>query len=191
MTCSRVAADLQLYIDGRLDPRRLGALEAHLMACAACRQELRMLQTIAQACAEPDLATVPVGLTTLIMARIAQAETQRARAASGVFVLRWGDGVLAAFLATASTLLLVLLDPAFRVSVANQLLHAFPSLPTLLGTPGPGSIAWVAWVVWVVTGLLLALALAGAEVRATMRRSLGERMAQLPHPPQIPQLRHL
>ena len=182
MTCARSLRYLHLYVDGRLDPRYLAALEAHLAQCTACRRELHLLETIAQVYVEPELVQVPPGLTTLIMARVAQSERQRADA--GAFGLRWGDAWLALLLATCSTVVFVLLDPSLRMAVPAAFMRSFPALVSVLLARGPGSIAWGAWIAWVVSGSLLALWLAGAEVRSSWRRTLSARMPQLPHFPE-------
>jgi hypothetical protein len=89
----------------------------------------------------------------------------------------WGDALLAALLATLATALLLVLQPAIGHPVALALGQAVEDvrrgwMATIGSSPG-----WLAWVVWVGAGVLLALAFAGAEVRANWRRNL---MARLP-----------
>jgi anti-sigma factor RsiW len=188
MTCARSQRYLQLYVDGRLAPDYLSSLEAHLAECAACRRELHMLETIALVYAEPEPVEVPPDLTVLIMARVARAERLRARVDPRSFGIRWADALVALLLATCSTLLFVLLDPGLRLAVPAAFMHSFPTLVSLLLVRGPGSIAWSAWIASVLTGSLLTLWLAGAEVRSSWRRVLSEHMPQLPHLPQSFQL---
>ena len=188
--CRRTRTALQLYLDGRLDHRRLAGLETHLRGCAACREELIALETLRDSLADLRMIEEPANLTTLILTRVASYEAgMRAKAeavalarAQRQFGPRWGDAVLAAGLATLSTVLFVLLDPQLREAAPLAAARAFPNVVSLLSARGPGSIAWVAWVVWIATGLLLTLWLAGAEVRASWRRSLSDRLAQLPLP---------
>lgn len=184
--CRRANGLLQLYIDGRLDPRHLPALEAHLDGCADCRAALAAYELVAQSAGLPEGAPDPAQLTVSIMARIAAHESQKhgQLAARRQFAPRWADALLAALLATLSTLLFAMLNPGVRVTMA----HAFPLAATVLGAPGPGAIAWSVWVVWIATGMGLTLLLAGAEVRATWRKRLAARLRQWQRP-QWPTLR--
>jgi anti-sigma factor RsiW len=200
ITCARARGWLNLYVDGRLPLGRLRALEEHVLGCAACRRELVMLEGVREALHEgaAEVAPEPAELHMLIMARIAAYEAARREAQAAVaaakavgagagasFGLRWADALLAAALATLSTLLFVLLDPGLRVAVPAALLRSFPGVAALLSAPGPGAVAWAAWLVWIVAGVGLALLFAGAEVRMRWRRSLAARL------PQLPQLRQL
>ena len=182
--CRKANVWLQLYIDGRLDPRQLPALEDHLDGCAECRAALAAYEVVVQSAGMPEGAPEPAQLTAAIMARIAAYEAQRRPVAQGQFAPRWGDALLAALLATLSTLLFALLNPGVRDAMA----HAFPLAATLLGAPGPGAIAWSAWVVWIASGMGLTLVLAGAEVRAAWRKRLAARWGQWQRP-QWPTLR--
>ena len=201
ITCARARGWLNLYVDGRLPLGRLRALEEHVLGCAACRRELVMLEGIHEALRGDAVEAAeappePAELHTLIMARIAAYEALRretrvavaaakAVSAGASFGLRWADALLAAALATLSTLVFVLLDPGLRTVMAATLLRSFPGVAALLSAPGPGAVAWAAWLVWIVAGVGLALLFAGAEVRMQWRRSLAARL------PQLPQLRQL
>ena len=199
MRCGQARGEIHRYIDGRLPATRLGALEAHLAECAACRNDLRVLEAIREVVAEDAWQAEPPNLTALILARVAAYEAERRARylpvgveveAAGVgvragFALHWGDAVLAGMLATLSTLFFVLLDPSLRSVVPLALARSFPGVVAILSAPGPGAIAWAAWLVWIVVGVGLTLWLAGAEVRLLWRRSLAARLA---HVPQLPQL---
>lgn len=178
LSCSRARYWLQLYVDERLDVRRLPTLEAHLDTCSACRRELASLEEIRGALAATNLEREPENLTGQIMVRVAAVEARRARAraAARPFSVRWGDAVLAALLASVATLSFILLDPTLRATIPAAFMRSFPSVAALLMAPGPGSIAWIAWIVWVATGVGIALWFAGAEARSTWRRSLSERV---------------
>ncbi len=179
ITCSRVAVWLHLYLDGRLQPRHLAPLEAHLQQCAACRQELALLETVQHSLSRLQPEAEPADLTDRIMARVATAELRRMHAEARRFTLRWLDAWLALALATVSTLAFVLLNPALRVSFPVMLARSFPVVAALLGAAGPASLPWVAWIVWIIAGVLLATWFAGAEVRTLWRRSLSQRLPQL------------
>lgn len=184
MTCTHASRQIQLYVDGRLAPRALAPLEAHLAGCAACRAELEALEMICASLVELPLEPEPRNLTALVLARVAGYEAQRTRERERQFSLHWADALLAALLASVATLGFVLLDPALRATFPAAFSHAFPALVSLLGAPGPGSIAWIAWIVWVFAGLGLAVWFAGSEARATWRRSITERIPR-EHMPQL------
>lgn len=185
ISCSRATKLLHLYSDSCLDVRHFAPLEAHLRTCAACQRELAWLELVSAACDETVPVIVPAGLAERVMAYITYAEAEQQREHTAVaashraFALHWGDGVLAALLASVSTLLFTLLDPHLRAFIGGVLFHLLPNMLTLLLAPGPGSFAWAAWIVWVAAGLGLAITLAGAEVRSLWRRSLTQRLPQL------------
>jgi anti-sigma factor RsiW len=185
MKCSRAAPLLQLYVDGRLEAPRLAALEAHLEGCATCRHELDMLEAICAVGAPGEPVIEPPDLTARILARVAESEARRVPDRVRGFGLGWADALRAALLASATTLLFILLSPALRPAVGGELSSAFPNVVALLLAPGPGSIAWIAWLVWIAAGLILTLWFAGREVRALWRRVLAQRL------PTLPQLRQL
>jgi anti-sigma factor RsiW len=185
ITCARAAYWLQLYVDGRLQERHLAPLEAHLLGCDACRQELATLDSICSALHSLPLEQEPADLTNRILARVAAYEERRAATRAADFGVRWADTLLAALLASISTVLFIALDPALRRTVPEAVAHAFPGLIVLMQAPGPGSVPLVAWVVWITTGTLLALWFAGSEARSSWRRSISARMPRV----NVPQLR--
>lgn len=182
MKCSRARTLLNLYVDGRLSASRFAALEAHLGDCAACRAELTHLELVTRSLAEAPFVAEPERLTTLILARIAGYEANRAHAHERSFAPRWGDAVLAAVLASLTTLLFVFLDPHLRVGILANVSSVGAQLSTLVSTPGQGALGWLVWSVWIGAGCVLAVWLAGAQVRSTWRRSLAERIPQLRQP---------
>ena len=185
ISCRRATLWLQLYTDGRLDVSHLAALEAHLQACAACRANFAAFDLISQIAAERGAVPEPPGLAALIMARIAAFDAHRRAVPRRPFGLRWGDALLAALLATMSTIAFVLLTPSLRTTLPGTFAHTFPDVVSLLLTPGPGSIAWVAWIAWIAAGLGLTLWLAGAEARSAWRRTVAHSLAQIPQVRQL------
>ena len=182
MTCSRALHLLNLYVDGRLPMRRFAALEEHLGGCAACRAELTHLELVTDSLRETQLVAEPEGLTGLILARIAGYEVNRVRTRERAFALRWADAVLAAVLASLTTLLFVFLDPHLRPDVLLGFSTVGAHLSGLVSTPGSGASAWFHWMVWVGAGCVLTIWLAGAQLRASWRRSLTQRIPQLRQP---------
>ena len=182
MKCSRAMLFLNLYVDGRLPLRRFAALEEHLRECAACRAELAHLELVASSLARTALVAEPEGLTALILARIAGFEANRARSRERTFVLRWGDAVLAAVLASLTTLVFVFLDPHLRPGILSGIASFGGQLSSLASAPGTGASALLVWMVWIGAGCVLTLCLAGAQLRSTWRRSLAQRIPQLRQP---------
>ena len=179
MSCARIQSWMQLYLDGRLDLRRLPLLERHLMDCPACRAELDQMEAICQAAALVDTRE-PDGLTEAILSRVALVEARRHAQVRTrrAFAPGWGDAVLAALLATLATALLLALQAPLRRPFLAALNQALDLAHRGFAQVAGGSPGWLAWVVWVGVGVLLTLAFAGAEVRANWRRTL---LARLPH----------
>ncbi|PWT72212.1 MAG: hypothetical protein C5B60_09845 [Chloroflexi bacterium] len=185
MNCAQAQADLQLYIDGRLDQHRFSAVETHLGTCRRCRHDLALYEILHEALADPSEESEPDNLTALVMARIASTERQKRIASTQPFGWRWRDALLAAVLGTASTLLFLLMNPSLGTSFYMTIAHSFPLLVTLIRAEGPGSIPWIAWIIWITVGVTLTLWLAGAEVRATWKRSLTHHLATRLQFPQL------
>jgi hypothetical protein len=181
MNCGRAQQDLQLYIDGRLDQRRFSLVEAHLDSCADCQHTLALYEIVEAALADQRAEREPANLTALIMTRIALSERRKNSPAVQPFAWRWSDALLATVFGTASTLLFLLIHPALRTPFFMTIDHSFPMLATLVQAEGPGSIPWIAWIIWITAGVGITIWLAGAEVRATWRRSLTQRL-QLARP---------
>jgi hypothetical protein len=177
MNCAQAQTDLQLYIDGRLDQHRFSAVETHLDTCRRCRHDLALYEILHEALADPGGEREPANLTALVMARIASSERQKRITSTQPFGWHWRDALLAAVLGTASTLLFLLMNPILGTSFYMTIAHSFPLLVTLIEAEGPGSIPWVVWIIWVTAGVGLTLWLAGAEVRATWKRSLTHHLA--------------
>lgn len=81
MRCTQAKRWLNLYVDGRLSPRRYALLERHLHVCATCRRELTFLETLRASVADAEGGRIPQPeseqLTASVMSRIAAFEEQR------------------------------------------------------------------------------------------------------------------
>ncbi|HEV7125817.1 MAG TPA: zf-HC2 domain-containing protein [Ktedonobacterales bacterium] len=177
MNCSQAEWWMQLYVDGRLDTRRLAQLEPHIQTCASCREDLALLELVSRTASAHVEVREPDGLTAAILLRVAELEARNARKPH-VFEPGLVDALLAATLATLVTAGFLLFQPVLRQAVSQALAHALlgvnhTAIAALGDSPG-----WLAWAVCIMLGLLLALAFAGGEVRATWRRNL---MTRLPH----------
>lgn len=102
---------LDLYLDGGLDPEERLAVEAHLVTCAACRQRLASMRPLFQALA--DLAVpMPEGFAHEVMVHIPES---RVASGDGRRELGW---LVPALEGVASLALLVLLAARFGDLVA-------------------------------------------------------------------------
>lgn len=191
MKCARASEWLSLYLDGRLDVRRLARLEEHLMGCVACRHELTRLRLMELALREERSVDEPTGLTEHIMRRISAYEAQRAsdaalarqraaarqvaraqawRAAGARRVLALAVA-LAAFIVWAQVAAPTLL-PDFASRLAPDLLQ-------LLSSPGPYAIAWSIWIAGAALAVGVGAWAARTEASEELRRALADRLPQL------------
>ena len=175
MTCARVRTCLQCYVDGRLSVRRLARVEAHLESCAACRQDLSVLEAVCLGASNLSYVEEPEALTRAIMARVSELEARRTAGARR-FSLGLADALLASALATVVTVIFLWFQPGLREMASASLAHALlPIQRTYLDLVDHWG-SWVAWLVWTGVGLVLAIWFAGGEVRATWRRTLAQRL---------------
>lgn len=177
MRCTQAQPRLQLYLDGRLDVRQLTPLQEHIRQCAACRNELVLLEAVCEAVARQDPMGDAPDLAPRVMARIAALEAHRAapasaRAARGV---RSWQGVAA--LITLVALWLIGRPGSQGLLTATMSRTASALVQTLL-SPGPDSIAWAAWVVGAMTMLVLAFRFMRVEATSAWR-ALAQRLPQL------------
>jgi anti-sigma factor RsiW len=204
MKCGRASAWMSLYVDGRLDVRRLNQLEQHLMGCPECRRDLARLRLMQSALSEERLVDEPVGLHGSVMRRISAFEAQQASAAamerqrvaarkaakaqkaerkvSGAQPGLGGLGIGARrALALVGALLLVfawaqLTQPTLLPGAAQ---HLGPNLLQLLVTPGPYQIAWSVWIAGAALALGIFTWFARTDASEELRRALAERLPQL------------
>src|SRR5689334_15067682 len=116
MRCKEATKQLQLYLDNRLTIDQTRALEAHVANCAACLEEMTILEEVIynlqtfKAVAEPD------DLNAQIMLRVAIAASQRKMSASHFSLWRPTllEILVAVILATIATLGSILQQPSIR-----------------------------------------------------------------------------
>lgn len=191
MKCGRASGWMSLYVDGRLDVRRLNRLEAHLMSCADCRRDLARLRLVQTALREERLVEEPAGLTAHVMRRISAYEAQRASdeamarqqaaAREAARAQAWrGVGVRRALVLAVVLAALIawaqITTPNLLPEMAARL---GPNVLQLLVSPGPDEIAWSVWI----AGAALALGgftwLARTDASEELRRALADRLPQL------------
>lgn len=195
MRCRQASEWISLYLDGRLDVRRLGRLERHLMSCAECRRDLARLRLAQAALCEEQMAEEPAGLNEAVMRRIAAYEAQRAseaamarqRAAAHAAERRarraqaWrGIGARRALaLVVALVALVVWAQMTTPKLLPNMAAHLGPNVLQLLFTPGPEEIAWSVWIAGAALALAIFTWLARADASEELRRALADRLPQL------------
>lgn len=176
MTCKRASAWLQLYLDGRLDVRRIVRLEEHLDMCQACREDLDVLEAICHGASALDYVREPADLTEHVMRRVADLEARRVAAGHRSFGLGWADALLAGLLATVMTALFLWFQPALSQEASMALMRNLLAADRGIAEMVSSWSSWVIWAVWVGAGLALTIWFAGSEVRAGWRRTLAERL---------------
>jgi anti-sigma factor RsiW len=81
------------YVDGTLDEPRRADVDAHLLGCARCREEVRLAGAAKVALAELDDLPVPFGVTGPVLVEAGRRFERRGRAWER---LRWAGGLAAA-----------------------------------------------------------------------------------------------
>src|SRR5437588_3210859 len=114
MHCKKATQLLQLYIDGCLTMQQTRALEAHVASCAACREELELLQEVAYALRNPGLIAEPEDLKMQIMQRIAMAPPRRAAPKFALLRPSLPEVLVIIFLATFATFGSIVAQPSLR-----------------------------------------------------------------------------
>jgi anti-sigma factor RsiW len=185
---------MSLYLDGRLDVRRLGRLERHLTLCPECRRDLARLRLMQTALREERLVDEPARLHEHVMRRISAYEAQRAsdaalarqRAARKAErkverAQAWRSvgmrRVLALMVALAALIAWAqVTTPTLLPGMAARL---GPNLLQLLVLPGPYEIAWSVWIVGAALALGACTWLARTDASEELRRALADRLPQL------------
>jgi anti-sigma factor RsiW len=191
MRCSRAERQLQLYIDQRLPLGQMHALEAHLAGCAACREELRMLETVALSLASSQTMIEPEGMHEQIMQRVAAVSAERraelgprpAQDDSARMVWRpsLAELLAAIILATIATLGSILQQPSLRamLPIANghdSLSIAFLSGVHALTSLDSNTLSLVLWIAGTILGVFITLAFAGNEIRSRWFKAMLDRL---------------
>src|SRR6266496_614129 len=67
MRCPEANSQLQLYIDNRLSMYQVRELERHIAQCAACQQQLYLLEEVTSALRELPPVVEPIDMTMLFL----------------------------------------------------------------------------------------------------------------------------
>jgi hypothetical protein len=190
MRCSKAERQLQLYIDRRLPLIQLCLLEAHLADCAACREELRLLETITYLLNASHHVSEPGGMHSQIMQRVAisaqhpvnSKATIRSR---GKPFSPWrpslAELLAAILLATVATLGSILEQPSLRaiLPIANghdSLSIAFLHLVHTLTSLDSNTLSLLLWIIGTALGICITLAFAGTEIRTRWFKAMMDRL---------------
>ncbi len=181
MRCSKAARQLQYYLDHQLTLEQVRALEAHLTHCAACQEELFLLEELTHALRSINPVKEPANLTVTIMQRVAA--HPRMQHEQPYILLRpslW-ELLAAIFLATVTTLSIILSQPLLRDSLPianghNILLLTFSIIQHQFMGMSDSTVTLVFWVVGTILGISITLMVAGSEMRTLWYKAMLERL---------------
>jgi Putative zinc-finger len=178
MHCKKATQLLQLYIDGCLTIQQTRALEAHVAGCAACREELELLQEVAYAVRNPGLIAEPEDLKMQIMQRIAMAPARSDVHKFSPLRPSLPQALAIIFLATFGS---IVSQPSLRrlLPFANghdSLSVAFMNILHVFGGIDSGTLTLAFWVVGTIMGICITLGLAGNEMRSQWFKAMMERL---------------
>lgn len=183
MRCQKASKQLQLYLDNRLTIDQTRALEAHVSNCAACLEELKILEEFIYDLHTFKVIAEPDDLNAQIMRRVAVAASQRAMPASRYSLWRPTllEILIAVILATIATLGTILQQPSIRalLPIANghdALSLAFLHSLHLLITIDSNTLILAFWIVGTILGICITLILVGSEMRTQLFKAMMERL---------------
>jgi Putative zinc-finger len=188
MGCDRVKRQLHVYIDQRLQVNQMRAIEAHLADCGSCREELRMLETIASSLAASQAMAEPEEMHRAIMQHVAEVSAQRPDARASAQprpFLPWrpslAELLVAILLATIATLGSILEQPSLRamLPIANghdALSIAFLHMMHALTSLDSNTLSLVLWIAGTILGICITLAFAGNEIRSRWFKAMMDRL---------------
>src|SRR5436305_1376390 len=168
MRCSDAIQQLQLYLDHQLTLNQVRTLEAHLSGCSTCQKELLLLEEITSTLQSIPSVVEPADLTVTIMQRVALTPQHKKERLYALLRLSLLETLVVIFLATLTTLGVILEQPPLRAVLPfadsyGTISQTFIHLLTSLGS-GPFTLAL--WVVGTILGICITLVLAGDEMRA-------------------------
>jgi anti-sigma factor RsiW len=101
MRCETTQRMLQEYLDRQLPPAKMQAVEAHLVACATCREELALLRQVDEAMATAPILDEPADLAVQIIRQVRIEETNKLHQSLPTFRLPWEDILVSFAIAVA------------------------------------------------------------------------------------------
>src|SRR5215472_14273091 len=181
MRCREAAQKLQLYLDNRLTIEQARALEAHVANCAACLEELVLLEEVTQNLRAVKVIAEPDDLNEQIMRRVAMTAQRTNSPRFSLLRSSLAELLVAILLATIATLGSILQQPSLRalLPIANghdSLSLAFMNLLHLLMTVDTTTLILALWVIGTVLGICITLVVAGNEMRAQWFKAVMDRL---------------
>jgi predicted anti-sigma-YlaC factor YlaD len=183
MRCKEATKQLQLYLDNRLTIDQTRALEAHLVTCAACLNDLKILEEVIYSLQTFKVVAEPDDLNAQIMSRVATAASQRNMPSSRFSLWRPTllEILVAVVLATIATLGTILQQPSIRalLPIANghdALSLAFMNFLRTLMTIDSNTLILALWIVGTILGVCITLILAGSKMRSQLFKAMMERL---------------
>ncbi len=182
MRCTQVMRQLQYYLDNQLTLEQVRILEAHLTHCAACQDELFLLEEVTHTLRTIRPVEEPANLTRTIMQQVA-AHPRMQLEQSSYKLLRPSllELLAAIILATVTTFGIILAQPPLRISSLLGNDHDFLSLVfinmqhQLIGINN-STVTLVLWIVGTVLGICITLMVAGSEMRTLWYKAMMERL---------------
>jgi len=168
MRCPGANSQLQLYIDNRLSMNQVRELEGHIAQCAACQQQLYLLEEVTSALRELPPVVEPADMTMLIMQRVAMSSQRQRDKQFSLWRPSLLELVVVIILASITTLSIIWQQPSLRAVLpfANPLSQTISYVIHLLYSGDKGVILLVLWVGGTIIGIWITLALAGNEIRS-------------------------
>jgi hypothetical protein len=183
MRCKDASQQLQLYLDDRLTIQQVRMLEAHLVSCNACLEELALFEGVVKDLETFKVVVEPDDLNVQIMRKVARASSQRSTSASRFSLWRPSllEILVAATLATIATLGTILQQPSIRSllpfasghdGISLAFLHFLHTLMTMDST----TLILALWIAGTFLGVCITLIFAGSEMRTQWFKAVMERL---------------
>jgi hypothetical protein len=178
MRCPEANSQLQLYIDNRLSMYQVRELERHIAQCAACQQQLYLLEEVTSALRELPPVIEPTDMTMLIMQRVAMSSRRQSDNQFSLWRPSLAELVAVIVLASITTLSIIWQQPSLRAVLpfANSLSHTISYVIHLLYSGDMAMIFLVLWVGGTIVGVWITLALAGTEIRSRWLKAMMDRL---------------
>jgi predicted anti-sigma-YlaC factor YlaD len=180
MHCQEAGQQLQFYIDGRLTLEQMRNLEAHVVRCVGCREELATLEEISRQFKMVQMVAEPINMHAQIMRRVALAPRRNSRPFFP-WRLSLSEWLAAIILATVATLGSILAQPSVRALLPfanghDSLSLAFMNLTHNLLSMNSSTLTLVLWIFGTVLGICITLAFAGGELRSRWFKAMLDRL---------------
>lgn len=181
MQCSKVAQQLQLYIDKQLTLPQIRAIEEHISSCHTCQHELLLLEEMDQAFRTVMPVPEPGDLTENIMRRVALSKQYEKERKYALLRPSLAESLAVILLATFTTLGIIWQQPTLREALpfgnGHDLLSSiFDNIDHMLMNMNSGTLLMACWVFGTILGVWITLVLLGAEMRKNWFKAMMDRL---------------